>query len=109
MDIYKNKSTGRYFIFINETGNEEALFVTPNAEIKSLKLEIFNDEQEEYSEVSLLEKNLITKDQLQRFHEFKKNRSDEISENIDDYFETLTPFEKENFIKKLQKIVDNNK
>ena len=38
MDICKNNSTGNYFIYINATGAEEALFLTPNAEIKNLHL-----------------------------------------------------------------------
>jgi hypothetical protein len=109
MDICKNKRTGKYFIYINETVNEEALFVTPNAEIKNLKLKIFTDEPEECSEAGLLEKNLITKEQLQMFHEYKKNRYDEVSENFNDYFDTWTQLEKHLFIKKLQKIVDKNK
>ena len=109
MDICKNKRTGKYFIYINETVNEEALFVTPNAEILNLKLKFFTDEPEECSEAGLLEKNLITKEQLQMFHKYKKNRYDEEFENLKDYFDTLTKLEKHRFIKELQKIVDKNK
>ena len=109
MNICKNKRTGKYFIYINDTVNEEALFVTPNAEIKNLKLDIFTDEPEEYTEASLLENNLITKEQFQKFNEYKKNRSEDSDENFFDYFESLTPSGQELFIKRLQEIVDKNK
>jgi hypothetical protein len=109
MYICKNKRTGKYFIYITDTVNEEALFVTPNAEIKNLKLGIFTDEPAEYTEASLLESNLITKEQLKLFHEYKKNRSDEDFENIEDHFETLSPSGQDLFIKRLQEIVDKNK
>lgn len=83
MDICKNNTTGNYFIYINETGAKEALFVTPNAEIKNLQLELFT-KPEKYPEAFLLEEDLITKEQSQRFHEYKKDRSDEVSENYND-------------------------
>ena len=83
MDICKNNITGNYFIYINATGTEEALFVTPNAEIKNLQLELFT-KPEKYPEAFLLEEDLITKEQSQRFHEYKKDRSDEVSENYND-------------------------
>jgi hypothetical protein len=34
MELFKNKTSDKYFIYIDETGNEEALFVTPDAKIK---------------------------------------------------------------------------
>ncbi|MGD9162227.1 MAG: hypothetical protein PVG39_27705 [Desulfobacteraceae bacterium] len=83
MDICKNNTTGNYFIYINGTGAEEAVFVTPNAEIKNLQLELFT-KPEKYPEEFLLEKNFITKEQSQRFHEYKKDRADEVSENYNE-------------------------
>ena len=41
MQVCKNKSSGEYFIYIQKTGNDEALLVTPKSEIKSLKLRLF--------------------------------------------------------------------
>ena len=108
MNICKNKKSGESFIYINEINDEEALFVTPDAKIKSLNLYLFDD-LEEFDEATLLEQKIIDDEQLQRFHEYKKDRSDEFSENLMDYFETLSPYEKNNFIKQLQKIYNQNK
>lgn len=102
MEVCKNKSSGRYFICIYESGNNEALFVTPNAEIKSLKLDLFSN-SEEHTEEWLLSEILITPEQSRRFHEYEKNRSDEKVENLEYLFDQMSPFEKDIFIKKIQK------
>ena len=67
MEVRKNNASSQYFINICETGYKEALLVTPNAQIKSLKITLFSD-IEEYAEVYLLENKIITEEQIRRFH-----------------------------------------
>jgi len=105
MEIYKNKASGQYFIYICETGDEEALLVTPNAEIKSLSISLFAN-PEDHPEAHLLEEKIVTAEQIQRFHVYSKDRIDDIRENLKHYFDQLSPVEKASFIKMLQEIVE---
>jgi hypothetical protein len=106
MEICKNKSSDRYFIYIEKTGSAEALLVTPEAHIKSLKLDLFG-KAEEQEETYLLQNKLVTDTQVQRFHEYKENRSDEVVDQVLYYFEQMGPYEKKAFLQKLQKMVDD--
>ncbi|MBA3036822.1 MAG: hypothetical protein FP814_10050 [Desulfobacterium sp.] len=107
MEVCKNNASGQYFIYIRETGAEEALLVTPNAQIKSLKITLFAN-LEEYAEAHLLESKMVTAEQIRRFHEYKENRSADVTEDLDHYFDQLSPYEQDLFIKKLEKIVEKN-
>jgi len=69
-----------------------------------LKLNLFN-KVEEREEPYLLENNLLTKAQVQRFYEYCKNRSDEIVERFEYYIETLSNYEKKELFKKLETMV----
>jgi len=102
MEILQNKSSKRYFIYIEDTGNAEALLITPEAQIKSLKLDLFY-EVEEQEETYLLQNKIVTESQIERFHEYNKSRSDEFIEQ----FEQLSPYEQKIVLKKLQEMVDN--
>ncbi len=107
MEVCKNKASGQYFIYIRETGAEEALLVLPNAQIKSLKLALFVD-FEDYEESYLLEKRMTTAEQIGRFHEYEKNRSEDITENLNHYFDQLTPYEQDRLIKRLERMLEEN-
>ena len=100
MEVCKNKRSDRYFIYIKETGGAEALLITPESEVKSLKIDLF-DEVEEQDETYLLQNKILTEAQVQRFHEYKKSRSDEFV----DVFEELSPYEQKIVFEKLIKIV----
>ena len=104
MEICKNKRSNKYFIYIEKTGRDEALLVTPEAQIKSLKLNLFN-EIEDREEAALLKNKILTEAQVKRFHEHRKNRSDEIVERFEYYVEALSTFEKKELLKKLEKMV----
>jgi actin-like ATPase involved in cell morphogenesis len=104
MEICKNKRSNQHFIYIGKAGSDEALLVTPKAEVKSLKLNLFT-EIEEREESSLLQNKMVTEAQVKRFHEHLKDRSDEVIENIKDYFEQCSPHEKTEFIRKIQEIL----
>jgi alpha-ketoglutarate-dependent taurine dioxygenase len=108
MEVCKNKSSGQYFIFIRNTGANEALLVTPKAEIKSLNLNLFAD-IEDFPETYIIENNMVTEEQIIRLAEYKKDRTEDITENLDDHFEQLSPHQQEIFIKRLEKIANKNK
>lgn len=101
MEICKNKSSGSYFIYIHGSGLGEVLLVTPDAQIKSLRAELFSD-IEEYTENYLLERSLVNTAQVQRFNDYKKSRSDEIVDEVEYHFDRMSPDEKKEFIRKIQ-------
>lgn len=105
MDICKNKESGQHFIYIGESGNEEALFVTPNSEIKSLKSELFYDPVNLIEE-HLLKEKIVTSEQIRRFTEYRENRSDEMIENVEYQFDQLSSWEQEKFLRKLQQKIE---
>jgi Mg/Co/Ni transporter MgtE len=100
MEVCKNKISNRYFIFIEDTGNAETLLVTPEAQIKSLKGDLF-EELEDQEENYLLQHNLVTEAQVQRVHEYYKSRSDEIIDN----FEEMSHYDQKRLLQALQKMV----
>ncbi len=102
METCKNKSSNLYFIFIEKTADAEGLLVTPEAQVKSLNLNLFS-EMEDQEESHLLQNKLVTEAQIKRFHEYLKDRSDELVENVEDSFEQLSPSARAEVLKKLQK------
>jgi hypothetical protein len=67
MDIYKNKASGKFFIYLEPMGKGEALFITPLGEFKPLKLSFF-ESQESMEEEYFLRRGLITQRQVERYH-----------------------------------------
>jgi hypothetical protein len=102
MEVCKNNSSNQYFIYIEQTGYAEALLITPEAQVKSLKLELFGEVTEK-EEAYLLQNNIVTDAQVKRFHEYNKSRSDEFVER----FEEMLPYEQKIVIHKLQKMVND--
>ncbi len=70
MDIYRNKSSGKYFIHIENIGNSKALFISPDGKIKPLELFLFDDQVMDDDEDHLLYQSLITKQQLKKYYEY---------------------------------------
>jgi ABC-type transporter MlaC component len=115
MKIWKNKKTGKAFIYIEDAGLDEALFVTPLAEIKSLKKSIFEEEPTE-------EKDAVTESQEKVYQEYKERRRQDAEKRRQDAekerqevldtaclqlfgrkFSELTDQDKEELFKKLKK------
>ena len=65
MEIYRNKHTGQWFIYIEEISQDKARFVTPHCEIKELELRLF-DKPEEYS----ISQGRVTKKLVEKYHEY---------------------------------------
>ena len=104
MEVCKNKRSNRYFIYIQNTGSGEVLLVTPEAQIKSLKSHLF-EEIEEKEENYLIQSNLLSREQIQRLNDYKKNRSDEVVEHAIDMINELSPYDKKRLLEKLEKMI----
>ena len=66
MEIYKNKASGKYFIYVRDTSNDTALFVNLQGNIKSLDLCLFIEETIEHNEEKLLSQVRLTKQKLKQ-------------------------------------------
>lgn len=102
MQVCKNKNSGKYFIYIQDTGNDEVLLVTPDADIKSLKANLFA-EIEDKEEDSLLASGQVIEAQIQRLRVYEKDRSDDLVEDFRYHFDQLSPCEKKRWIEVLKK------
>ena len=88
INICKNKTSGKSFIYIEDIDTDRALLVNPKGEIKPLEYSLF-DEPEEENKDYCLSQGLITKEQLKQYHEFKDNVS---------FDRTITRFSKKPFV-----------
>ena len=85
MEIYKNKSSGRYFIHIEDSDTDDgALFVSPGCKIILLQFDIFFDEPDEGDEDDFLSDGLITKEQLERYRQYDEDRLTESGSLFED-------------------------
>lgn len=101
MKTYKNKVSGKYFIFINNSGQDEALFVTPSCEIKSINKGLLS-EAEEGDENYFISQKLISKEQVERYAQYNEDRSGENYDAAKMMFEEMTDFEKQQLLKELR-------
>ena len=106
MEVCKNKDSGKYFIFLEDIGLEKILLVTPEANVKPLKSNLF-DEVEDLSEEYLIENSFVSEDQVRVYREFQKNRSDDFIENSIIDFENMAPHQQREFIRQLQEKLQN--
>jgi hypothetical protein len=70
INVCKNKSSGAFFIFLNNKRNNKALFILPDGKEKILSLDLFH-EAEEVEMESLISKKLITKEQFKKLNSIK--------------------------------------
>lgn len=75
--LFRNKSSGKYFIYLEDESPNKVLFVTPDAQMKALDSTLFADpvDEEEYSAVK---KGLIVAEQVKRYHEYVDQLDDEL-------------------------------
>ncbi len=69
MEIFKNKTSGKYFIGINGEDDETALMITPIGAVKKLELHLFVYLETSDPE-SLLADELITEIQFEKYREY---------------------------------------
>lgn len=92
MEIYKNKSSGKFFIYIEDTDTDDgALFVSPGCKVLHLQLNLFYDEPEEGDEDDFLSDGLISKTQLERYRQYNEDRLEEPGNRFEDIRESLPP------------------
>jgi hypothetical protein len=104
MEVYKHKKTGKYFVYIQDSGDNSALFVTPLSEIKVLKLSHFLEEEVEDGEEDYMVSNrLIEVEQVQKFHEYMGSRSEENYDNAVDAVAEMSASQKKEFLKSILK------
>ena len=103
MNVCKNVKSCQYFIYISEASLDEVLLVTPGAEIKSLNNNLFSD-PEEISEEHLLGRGLVTRAQIWKYKEHKEFRARDVNDDLDLYFENLSPSGQMSFLKRIEKL-----
>jgi hypothetical protein len=69
MEIFKNKTSGKYFIGIDDEDGETALMITPIGVVKKLELFLFVN-LETSDPDSLLADELITETQFEKYGEY---------------------------------------
>ncbi len=92
MEIYKNKSSGKYFIYIEDTDiNDRALFVSPEAKVLTIQFNLFVDDPEEGQEKDLLSEGLITQAQLESYRQYGSDRLKESNNRFEETWERHPP------------------
>lgn len=88
MLIYKNKASGKYFIFLDDLGKDKGLFITPpvyddKVIISALKYDIFFEEPVELEEDGEALRGFLNNKQIECYRVFtKKDRSRRINNVI---------------------------
>ena len=108
MELYKNINSEKLFIHLETTNDNEALFITPENEIKQLRLEFFEYWMDEDIS-SLLSQNLVTESQLLKYDKHKAGQSDRRIEDVVSLYNNLSlklqiKFDKEERIPELKEI-----
>jgi len=70
LDIFKNKTSGKYFIGLDDEDGKTALMITPLGAVKSLELHLFVHLETSDIE-SLLADELITEIQFEKYREYR--------------------------------------
>lgn len=96
MKIYKNKTSGKYFIYIENTGNDEALLITSEGKIKSLKLRLFDEPQEE-DEDYFLSQGLIMEVQIKRYRQYMMDVRDDVLDEMLEFYKQLASYDKKRY------------
>ncbi|MCK4487153.1 MAG: hypothetical protein KAU38_10380 [Desulfobacterales bacterium] len=76
METWKNKASRKYFIYIEDTGHEEALLITPRGEIRSLEKRLFEEAATE-------DEGTITELQRKRYKEYIDTRKQDAKNRLE--------------------------
>jgi hypothetical protein len=102
MEIWRNKVSGKCFIYLGETGQDEGLFVTPLGEIKSLEKAFFEEVIDE-------DEAPITEAQKQRFQEYREKRRVYIASRIVDMIAEMEPYDLDEFVRRVKEKEDRQR
>lgn len=84
LTIYKNRESGKHFIFIKENDADEGLFVTPEGRVIELSFNLFQEDSFEDDQKNLLDNGIVTLEQVIKYQQYKKDRADEDRDNFSD-------------------------
>ena len=96
MEIWRNKVSGKFFIYLGDTGQQESLFVTPRGEIKSLEKNLFE-------EMTTEDQITITEPQKKRHREYIEKRKVYIASRIVDMIREMEPYDLGEFVRRVKK------
>ena len=68
MLIFRNKTSGKCFVYVEDNEDSKALLILPQGEAKSLKLDLFEHPEEGEGE-NFLARGLITSEQNRRYRQ----------------------------------------
>jgi hypothetical protein len=107
LEIYQNKQSGKYFIFVDHISEDRLLLVTPNNRVKAIETKFFEDPIIDTMEY-FLANDLLTEAQVQTYRNYKENRKLDKEAAFLSYFEGWTPQEIDSFIKYCSQIIKDN-
>jgi hypothetical protein len=96
MEIWRNKVSGKFFIYLGDTGQKEGLFITPRGEIKSLEKNLFE-------EMTTEDQTSITEPQEKRYREYIEKRRVYIASRIVDMTREMDAYDLAEFIRRVKK------
>jgi hypothetical protein len=72
MEIYKNKMTGKVFIYLDEDEDGRALMITPQGDVKALEYHLFTGPLEIEAVKILVKQGQITHKQYDIYNRYKR-------------------------------------
>jgi hypothetical protein len=72
MEIYKNKTTGQAFIYLDEQDDGRALMITPHGDVKALEYHLFTGPLEVDTVKTLVKQGQITNRQYDIYNRYKR-------------------------------------
>jgi len=72
VELVKNKASGKYFVVLDDDGNDDFLVVTPEGKIKRLERRLFGP------------RNIVDPQKTRRIHKLTQMQLDKYSEYIDE-------------------------
>lgn len=103
MLVSPNKMSGKCFILTGKIDYNKSIFVTPQNKIKILDRTLF-DEEFEGEKAILVSTGLLTKNQINRYHNYKSDREEEKIENFRSLIEDMTPWERKELLRQLKSL-----
>ena len=100
MEIYKNLDSEGYFIYLDDVSSEKILLVTPDAEIKALGKSLFMEVPFK-DEKDLIDRGMITEQQVNKYHLYWENRRNEPLELLEFLMEEMSLVELEDYKERL--------
>lgn len=102
MEVWKNKATGDYFIYLREEGDNITL-ITPMGDIKTLDYDFFEGPFHK-DEKTLIDNGLVKQQQIEKYQIYIKMNEEEQKELLAYAFEGMTPSDIDDLLNDLIKL-----